>query len=395
MSAATGATPQEPRQGIFSWIASLFTIKREGFHPVLALVGVAIFLLPLLALKAVGREDLWFTFSFALLVTMISDIVAIVAQDAYATRVRWSTAIVLVGACLTALGYLLGGANWILVALAVFATTLLYVLITAYGRTAAVASVLLNVWFLCALSISHALDKSPAQTWPLAGPQTLAWVGGGALWMLTAGALALAPRTRSQSQAQAQQGQSTSPGTRPADAASTAAPAVTQISRSLVTYAALAALAVSLAAAFAWGFDVPNADWMAIGALVAMRPSLRASAYRAGQRVAGALVGAILSAILLSVIHDRTALEIIIVILAALAGTLHEANYALHYAALSTVVLMALGLAHGVNLAENWLRVAWAFAGVLIALAVMLLADAVTSTNAHTHPSEPPRATTA
>ena len=170
MSAAGRPAPRSATAGVLSWLTSLFTLKPEQFHPALGLIIAAVMLVPLAVLTAVGRADLWLSFSFGVLFTGVSDLVV---KDAYATRVRWSVGVVLVGAVLTVLGYVLGGANWALVALAVLVTTLLSYSVTASGRRGAVAGVLLNIWFLITLSVTHALDKSPAQTWAPAGPQAL------------------------------------------------------------------------------------------------------------------------------------------------------------------------------------------------------------------------------
>jgi uncharacterized membrane protein YccC len=145
----------------------------------------------------------------------------------------------------------------------------------------------------------------------------------------------------------------------------------------LVTFATVAAVAVALATAVAWGFHLPNSDWMPVAAVVAMKPSLQASTYVAGQRVAGALVGALIAALLLSAIHDLTYLAVILVVIAALGVALHEANYALYSACISTVVLTWLGLPHPTSLQANWERVTWTLAGVGIALAVTFLADVI------------------
>jgi hypothetical protein len=354
--------------GVFSWIASLFTLKADKFHPVLGLVIMVVALVPLLVLKAAGHEELWLSFTFGLLVTGISDIVV---KDPYAIRVRWSVAIVLVGALLTALGYLLGGANWFLVALLVFVSTLLSYLVTVYGRRGTVAGVLLNVWFLIALSTTFALNKSPAQAWPLVGPQVLAWVAGGALWLVVAWVLWLVRRAR-----------------QPTAATPLQETGAAQLSRPLVVFAALAALAVGWGTGVAWGFNLPNALWLPVATVVALRPSMQASAYVAGQRVAGALLGAILSGILLTTVHDRTVLAIFIALVVALGVALHEVNYALYCTCIATAVLIGLGLSHPGSLADNWERVAWTLAGIGNALLVGLVIDLARSRAA-------PRAATA
>jgi hypothetical protein len=144
-----------------------------------------------------------------------------------------------VGALLTALGYLLGGANWFLVTLAVFVTTLLSYLAGACGKRAATAGVLLNTWFVIALASSLGLGKTPAQTLPLAGPQALAWLAGGALWLALAWGVWMARRASQPFPASATPRQDGGSAT---------------FSRPLVTFALIAAIAVALATAVTWGF---------------------------------------------------------------------------------------------------------------------------------------------
>jgi uncharacterized membrane protein YgaE (UPF0421/DUF939 family) len=66
------------------------------------------------------------------------------------------------------------------------------------------------------------------------------------------------------------------------------------------TYAQLAALA--------WGLDVPNADWMPVAALVAMKGALEQSTLVALQWLAGATIGAIVAAIFLTSVQNTKAL---------------------------------------------------------------------------------------
>jgi hypothetical protein len=351
MGTASSPVPRMSDVGMLSWIRSLFTLKPEHFRLGLGLVITAIAIVPLLILSVVGHQELWLSFTWGVLFTGISDVVI---KDVYATRVRWSAGVVLVGALLTALGYLLGGAFWLLVALAVFISTLLSYLAGAFGQRGVLAGVLLNIWFLITLSVSFSLHKSPAQIWPLVGPQTLAWLAGGVLWILTAWVMWMVRR-------------------RPEPAPP--AQATAHLSRPLVAFSVLAALAVGLATAVAWGFAIPNADWMPVATVVTLKPSLQVSAYVAGQRVAGAVLGAILSGILLTLIPYQPILIVIVVVVAALGIALYQVNYALYSACIATVVLVALGLPHPGSLTENWERVAWTLAGVAIALAIMVVIE--------------------
>jgi len=144
----------------------------------------------------------------------------------------------------------------------------------------------------------------------------------------------------------------------------------------------LAGVAVAIATAIAWGFNLPNAIWLPAGAIVALRPGLDTSSYIGRQRVAGAIIGAILAAILLSTVHNKDVLEVAIVLFLAAGVALHDANYTLYCIGIATGVLTALGLSNPGNLSANWERVGWNFAGIVIALAVMLLAGSLFSNRA-------------
>jgi len=147
------------------------------------------------------------------------------------------------------------------------------------------------------------------------------------------------------------------------------------LTRPLVAFSLLAATAVALATAFAWGFALPNGAWMVAAAIVAMKPSAAASAYASGQRVAGAILGGILAGLLLSAVHNKSALEVVIVLFLAVGIALHEVNYAHYYACISLAVLTALALPRPGNLSVVWERIGWTLVGVLIALSVTLLTD--------------------
>jgi hypothetical protein len=362
MSAAGSATPQRSVMDVFAWIASLFTLNRSKFHPVVGVIVTVILVMSLLVLRALGHEELGLSFSFGLLFTAIT---GVAGGGTQATRVRWSGTVALVGTLLTALGFILGGASWTLVTLAVFVSTLLSYFAVVYGRRGALSGTLLNAWFVIALSIPFGLHKSPREAWALAGPQALAWLAGGALWLVLAWVIWLVQRARQQ------QSSSVTPSQTPQV---TAPP---RLSRPLITFSLLAAAAVGLATAVAWGFDLSNADWMPIAAIVAMKPSPAASAYASGQRVAGAILGGLLAGLLLSAVHDTTLLEVVIVLFVAVGITLHEVNYAHYYTCISVAVLTALALPHPGNLSVIWERVLWTLVGVAIALGVTFLAGLI------------------
>lgn len=354
MSIARTPAPDRSGVDVLSWIGGLFTLKPEKFNPALGIAIAVILFVPLLVLNAVGRVELWLGFSFAVLFTALSDVVV---RDIYPTRLRRAVAFVLVGTLLTALGVILGGANWLLVTLAVLVSTLLSFLAAGYSLYGFVAGALLNAWFLVALASSLSQDKSPAQAWPLAGPQALTWLAGGVLWLVVICLGWLARGTRQSVSAAPPQGA-----------------AVPGWSRSLLLFAGLATLAVALATAVAWGFDLPNAVWMPVAALGAIKPGLAASAYRSGQRVAGTVIGGIVAALVLMAVHNAIILAIIVVVVAAVGAALHEVNYALYSLCISTVVLIGLDLSQRGGFANIWERIAWTLAGVGLALVAMFLA---------------------
>ncbi len=118
-------------------------------------------------------------------------------------------------------------------------------------------------------------------------------------------------------------------------------------------FAVLRALAVSLAIAIAFGLELPNAYWMPIATLVAMKASLEQSALAAEQRLAGATVGATFATLVLLTIDGTHVLEAIIVLLAALGAALRTVNYALYCATIAALVLIADDLAHPTNFSNE------------------------------------------
>jgi uncharacterized membrane protein YccC len=101
----------------------------------------------------------------------------------------------------------------------------------------------------------------------------------------------------------------------------------------VVLFALMRALAVALAVAIAFGLDVPNADWIPIATFVAVKGSLQQTTLVAEQRVAGALPGGALAALMLVTVHDKHALEAVLILLAVVAASIRTVNYALYFAA--------------------------------------------------------------
>ena len=133
--------------------------------------------MPLVVLGVLNDEKYWLSVSFAALFVALSD-----PGGVYGVRFREMGAVVLAGGMLTALGFGLGGGPWGWVVLAAFAVTLASGISLKFGLHRFTAAVLLNAWFLVALSVPAAehLNPSNSDWWG----QTLAWLAGGALWLV-------------------------------------------------------------------------------------------------------------------------------------------------------------------------------------------------------------------
>ena len=143
----------------------------------------------------------------------------------------------------------------------------------------------------------------------------------------------------------------------------------------IILYAVIRAVAVSAAVAIAFGLHLHYAFWMPLSTVVAMKPSLQQGTLAAGQRLAGTILGAVVAALLLLTVHDKHALDVVIVVLGGLAGSIFTVNFALFTAALTALILTALDLPDPTNFTTEGKRVPFTLADVGIAAIVMLLAD--------------------
>jgi uncharacterized membrane protein YccC len=146
------------------------------------------------------------------------------------------------------------------------------------------------------------------------------------------------------------------------------------LTKPLIAYAVLRAIALAITVAIAFGLHLPNADWMPIAALVAIKPSLDQTTLVAERRLGGAFIGATLAAVLLLTITSKHALEVIMIVVLALGASIRAVNYALYNAAIAAGVLIALDLPHPSNLGAEGERVLFTFIGVGIGVIIMLLA---------------------
>jgi hypothetical protein len=263
----------------------------------------------------------------------------------------------LLGAALTALGFGIGADGWGWVVLATFAVTLASGLAVRFGLHRFVGAVLLNVWFLIALSAQFGYTAAHvvSHTWA----QTLAWLVGSAFWIAVTFVGWLARGRGDRPQPVPEIPGDTSP--RP-------------LTRRLIAFAVLRAFALAVAVAIAWGLDLPNADWLPVATLVAMKPSLDQTTLVAEQRLAGALFGAVIASVLLLTVHHKHALEVITVVVLAAGVAVRAVNYALYCTAIAAGALIAMDIPHPSNLGNEGERVLFTFIGVAIGVVVMLLA---------------------
>jgi hypothetical protein len=342
-------------------MAKVFELKPNALNVRVGVVLAVILFLLGVVLAALGAPQYWLSLAFGLLFAASSDPGG---DRPYSSRVPWFGGVAIVGALLTALGFALGGGTWVWAALTVFLITLLSGFAAAYGKQAAQAAYLLTIWFIIVLALpySYARIPWPAQAWP----QALAWLAGGALCIVLTFVVSLRRRERQPSPVEPPQ------QTPPPEAQQQKAPV--QLSRPLIVFSVLRALAAAVTVGIAWGFKLPHADWMPVAALVVMKPGLDESLLVAEQRVAGAILGALLAAGFLTVVHDKHLLAVLILVFGALAGAVHAVNYAIYCTCVAAAVLIALGVGEPGNLSANWERVGWTLAGVAIGLGVIVLA---------------------
>jgi len=348
MSSAGESHPRER-------LAKIFEIDRRGINLPRAAVATGVLLIPFIVLAAVGHEKYWLSVSFAALFTGIAD-----PGGAYRIRLRTMAAVGLIGTLLTALGFAIGGGPWWIVLVVSVVLTFLSGLVIKYGAHTYTAALMLLSWFLVAISVPAGEHLSPAHSgwWQ----QALAWLVGSALWIAVTlvGWLVLGRKARATNFPEI-----------PADTAQT------PLTRPVILFSVIRALAIGISVAIAFGLHLPNADWMPIATLVAMKTSLSQAALASEQRIAGALIGALVATLFLFTVHNIHALEIVIVIAAATAAAMRAANYAIYCAAVATTVLIAEDIPHPSDLHTEGRRVLFTFLGLGIGIVVLYVATLI------------------
>ncbi len=281
-------------------------------------------------------------------------------------RMEGMSLFALLGALVTAFGFYVGDEAWGFVVLAVFAVTLACGLAVKLGVHRFAAGLLLNVWFLVVLSLAtHDTGHLKISAWD----QALAWLVGAAAWIALMFVVWVASRGR----------------WRPApimDLPGNQSPV--PLTRPIVLFALIRALALAASAAIAFGGDLPSADWMPIATIVAMKPSLEQSKLFGEQRLVGAAMGAAAAIPILILVGSKHALEAIIILLAGLGIAIKGVNYAYYAAAIACAALIAADLPQPTDYAAEGRRVLFTMIGVGIGVLVMFVADRLQKHSAKT-----------
>ncbi len=337
------------------FVANVFAVNRGAIHWSRALVLLFVTLVPFAVLWAVGQEQYFLSAAFGAVFMAAAD-----PGGAFGYRASHLAVYALAGAVLTAVGFALGGGDWGWVALAAFVVTLAAGLAARFGAHRFLGAELLNVWFIVALAIADSNQRShtASHTWA----QAVAWLAGGALWLVVVFVAWLARGREDRSQPLAEL---------PSDTQAR------EMSRPLIMYAVIRAIAIAITVTIAWGLDLPHADWMPVAAIVAMKPRLDEAKLTSEQRFAGAFIGAVISALLLLTVKNEHALELITIGFLTVAFAIRFANYAFYCAAIATAVLIALDLPNPTNFTAEAERVLYTFIGLAVGLLVMLLAGLI------------------
>jgi uncharacterized membrane protein YccC len=164
------------------------------------------------------------------------------------------------------------------------------------------------------------------------------------------------------------------------------------LSRPVIAFAVLRALAIAAAIALAFGLNLSHGYWLPIATIIAMKPSLRQSTVMATQRSVGALIGAVAAGLVLLIpanLHglrlfsvDR-GLEVVAIVLVMHAVAIRMWNYAMYTGAIAAAVLILLDLPQPTDYAAEGYRVAWTLAGVAIGVFVLLLGGLLAKRTQH------------
>jgi len=343
------------------WLSKVFERNPAGLNWPRAVMFLDVALVPLVVFLAIGHEQYLLSAEFGLLFAGLADL-----GGGYGYRASRIAVFALIGAAVTALGFGIGADAWGWLVLAAFAVTLAAGLAAMLGVHRFVAALLLNIWFVVTLGITVSFDHAHITSYTWA--QVVAWAGGSALWIAVTFAAWLVRGREDRPQPVAEL---------PGDTSRRG------LTKPLIMFAVIRALAIAGTAAIAFGLDLSHGYWMPIAAIAAMQPSLQQSVLTAAQRLAGALIGAAVAALLLLLPASETGsrllavghgLETVAIVILMHAAAIRFWNYALYCAAIAAGVLILVDLPQPSSYSAVGFRVLWTLCGIVTGLLVMLLA---------------------
>jgi hypothetical protein len=358
------------------WLSKVFERNPAGLNWPRAVMFLDVALVPLVVFLAIGYEQYLLSAVFGVLFAGLADL-----GGGYGYRVSRIAAFGLIGAAVTALGFGISGDAWGWLVLVAFAVTLVAGLAAMFGVHRFVAALLLNLWFVVTLGVGSSLHQHAhitSYTWA----QVAAWAGGSALWIAVTFIAWLTHGREDRPQPVAEL---------PGDTARR------RLTRPLIMFAVIRALALAGTVALAFGLNLSHGYWMPIAALAAMQPSLQQTTLIAAQRLAGALIGAAVAALLLLIPASETGLkllaiehglEIVALVILMHAAAIRFWNYALYCGAIAAGVLILVDLPQPSNYAAVGYRVLWTLCGVAVGVLVMLLAGLLAK-RPHNVPPQP------
>jgi hypothetical protein len=141
--------------------------------------------------------------------------------------------------------------------------------------------------------------------------------------------------------------------------------------RAVIAHAVRAAVCVSIALPLAWHWHLANSYWAPMTGMLVLKPGLRDTGLRGGQRVGGTLAGCVAATLFVLAVGADTGM-----LLAGLAAgvgiafAIQKANYAALTLAITWVVVLLLTIAHGGVVSNVEHRVIATLLGGGVALAV-------------------------
>jgi uncharacterized membrane protein YccC len=357
-----------------SWLSKVFELNPAGINWPRGVMLLDVLLVPLVVFWAIGYEQYLLSAVFGALFAGVADV-----GGTYRSRFLRIALFGLIGAAVTALGFDIGRSGWGWLVLAAFAVTLVAGLALRLGVHSFVAGLLLNLWFLIALSLAFGFHQHVHIT-SYVWVQVCAWVGGSALWIaLTFLEWLIRGRTDRPPPFPELPGD-TSPR---------------KLTPPAIMFAVIRAVAIAASVAIAFGLDLSHAVWIPIAALVAMQPSLEQTTLHGAQRIAGALIGAAAAALVLLIpVNEHglrlfsidRGLEVVAIVLVMHAAAIRFWNYALYSAAIAAAVLILADLAQPSSYGAEGDRVLWTLCGVGIGVLVMLIAGLLAKRGAKAKP---------